>query len=33
MSVRIPMMIIQNEDGADNTAGHHEHNTVEVCTC
>lgn len=33
MSVGIPMMIIQYKDGADNTAGHHKHNAVEIRSC
>lgn len=33
MSVRVTVMIIQNKDGADNTAGHHKHDAVEICTC
>lgn len=30
MSVRIPMMIVQDENCADHTAGHHKHYAIEV---
>jgi len=30
MGVSIPMMIIQDEDRADHTTGHHKHDAIEI---
>lgn len=30
MGVSIPMMIVQDEDRADHTAGHHKHDAIKV---
>ncbi len=33
MSVRLPVVIVENHDGGDHTARHHEHDAVEVSPC
>lgn len=33
VSVSVSVMIVQNKDGTDNTAGHHKHYAVEVRPC
>ena len=33
MSVSFSVMIVENHDGGDNTAGHHEHDTIEIGAC
>ena len=30
MSVSLSVVIVENHDGGDNTAGHHEHDAVEI---
>lgn len=33
MSVCVPVMIVEDEDGRYHRGGHHEHDAVEVGTC
>jgi hypothetical protein len=33
MSVRLPVVIVENHDGGHHTARHHEHDAVEVGPC
>lgn len=30
MGISIPMMIVQDEDRADHTTGHHKHDAIEI---
>ena len=30
MSLRLPVVKVEDHDGGDNTAGHHEHDAVEI---
>ena len=30
MSMSLSVMIVEDHDGGDNTAGHHEHDAVEI---
>ena len=27
----VPVVVVEDHDGGDHTAGHHEHDAVEVC--
>ena len=33
MSVGLPVVVVEDHDGCDDTAGHHEHDAVEVRPC
>lgn len=33
VSVSVSMMVIQNEDRTDDTAGDHKHDAIEICPC
>ena len=33
MSLRFPVVKVEDHDGGDHTAGHHEHDAVEVSPC
>ena len=31
MGLRLPVVIVEDEDGGHNAGGHHEHDGVEIC--
>ena len=33
MSVRVPVVVVEDQDGEDDRAGHHALDEVEVCSC
>ena len=32
VSVGLPVVVVEDHDGGDHTAGHHEHDAVEICS-